>query len=77
MQGTKEVINNIKTILKNNSIDDCKKVIEFIVKDEWHIDNCHDDLYNFCALRSDILITYFLLDYIVCLMYFCTFKCKN
>lgn len=35
----KNIIRNIKTVLKDYSYDDCIQVIDYIVKDQWYIDN--------------------------------------
>lgn len=40
----KVIIKNITEILKSYSIDDCKKVIDFIIVDKWYKDNGYDTL---------------------------------
>lgn len=40
----KAIIKNINEVLKNYTIDDCKKVIDFIIVDKWYKDNGYDTL---------------------------------
>lgn len=40
----KIIIKNITEVLKSYSIDDCKKVIDFIIVDKWYKDNGYDTL---------------------------------
>lgn len=40
----KVIIKNITEVLKFYSIDDCKKVIDFIIVDKWYKDNGYDTL---------------------------------
>ena len=40
----KVIIKNITEVLKSYSIDDCKKVIDFIIVDKWYKDNGYDTL---------------------------------